>query len=387
MEQVDEEHNSHKGENIGSPHSSEHDDDEAQKIEDTEPNSLEESREKFEQGSPQGDMQGDSQGTHEEGQNSPQRDTFDEEQESPLASKDDKQSPSSEHPKEGSLEKEENSDNDDEGSRKVKDQIEYELATSPRQGAMLSSLKVTNPRTSRKKVAQIVTPNVTRALRSKDKLPKQSIVELPKKRRTKMATQSKGKEKEESSHEKERDFDIIHINSDDSDNEAKILESLFLNREEQIQDLRADLERSKNLIHFLQTQNKQMNFHMAVYETRTIKYQKDASKAQIKLEELMGEFNNNEEEDQPRRKRPRTMGLKRALEKQKEEEAALFQSFPLTTLFTQEIENSREAFLERVNKHLENKLEKANRDLNLQRKMTEHFKKVNQFARRKLKVT
>ena len=54
---------------------------------------------------------------------------------------------------------------------------------------------------------------------------------------------------------------------------------------------------------------------MAVYETRAIKYQKEASKVQIKLEELMDEFNDIEEEDQPRRKRPRTMGFKKALEK------------------------------------------------------------------------
>ena len=81
------------------------------------------------------------------------------------------------------------------------------------------------------------------------------------------------------------------------------------------------------------------------------------------------------------------MGLKIALEKQKEEEAALFRSFPLTTLFTQEIEDNREAWLERVNKHLENKLERANRDLSLQRKMTWYYKKLNQFSRRKLKVT
>ena len=190
-------------------------------------------------------MQGDSQGIHEEGQNSGK---------------------------------------DDEGSSKGKDQIEHVLAASPRQGAMLSSPKVTKPRTSRKKVAQIVTPNVTRALQSKGKFPKQSIVELPKRRKTKKATQSKGKEKEESSHEKERDFDIIQINNDDSDNEARILESLLINREDQIDDLRVDLERFKILIHFLQTQNKHMSLHMVLYETRAIKYQKEASKAQIKLE-------------------------------------------------------------------------------------------------------
>ena len=74
---------------------------------------------------------------------------------------------------------------------------------------MLSSPKVAKPRTSRKRVPQTITPNVTRALRRKGKLPKQPIVELSKRRKTKKATQSKGKEKEESSHEKKRDFDII----------------------------------------------------------------------------------------------------------------------------------------------------------------------------------
>ena len=105
-------------------------------------------------------------------------------------------------------------------------------------------------------------------------MPKKSIVELPKRRKTKKATQIKGKEKEESNHEKEREFDIIQINNDDSDNEARILESLLIKREEQIHALREDLERSRNLNHFLQTQNKQMSVHMVVYETLAIKYQK-----------------------------------------------------------------------------------------------------------------
>ena len=95
-------------------------------------------------------------------------------------------------------------------------------------------------------------------------MPKKPILELPKRRKTKKATQSKGKEKEESNHQKERDFNIIQIQSDYSDNQARILEYLLINREEQIHNLRADLERSRNFIHFLQTQNKQMSVHMAV---------------------------------------------------------------------------------------------------------------------------
>ena len=126
---------------------------------------------------------------------------------------------------------------------------------------------------------------------------------------------------------------------------------------------------------------------MAFYDTRVIKYKNEASKSQVRLEELMCEFEESEGEDQPRRKRPRTMRLKKALEKQKEEENALLQSTPLTTLFKQEIENNREAWLERVNDHLEKKLERENRDLDLQRRMTRHYKKLNQFAQRKLMAT
>ena len=105
-------------------------------------------------------------------------------------------------------------------------------------------------------------------------MPKKPIVKFPKRRKTKRATQSKGKEKEESSHEKEKDFNIIQIQSDDSDNEARILETLLINRENQIDVLRTDLERARNFNHFLQIQNKQMSVHMDVYETRAIKYKK-----------------------------------------------------------------------------------------------------------------
>ena len=73
--------------------------------------------------------------------------------------------------------------------------MEHVLAASPRQGAMLSSPKVTKPQTSRKRVPRVVTPNVTRALRSKGKFPRKPIVEFPKRKKTKRATQRKGKEK------------------------------------------------------------------------------------------------------------------------------------------------------------------------------------------------
>ena len=159
---------------------------------------------------------------------------------------------------------------------------EHVLAASPRQGAMTLPPKVVKPRNTRsakKKITPAVTSNVTRALRSRGKLPKKSIFEFPKRKRTKNSIQGKGKEKEEqqeSSHEKEREFDIIQIESDAGDDEARILEALLQNREAQIHDLETDLERSKDLIHFLQMQNKQMSGKMAIYEARAFKYQREA---------------------------------------------------------------------------------------------------------------
>ena len=83
---------------------------------------------------------------------------------------------------------------------------------------------------------------------------------------------------------------VIPIHSDDSDNEASILENLLIHREEKIEALEKDLHRARNFNYFLETQNKQMNVHLAVHEARAIKYKNEAAKAQIKIEELIGDF-------------------------------------------------------------------------------------------------
>ena len=51
-----------------------------------------------------------------------------------------------------------------------------------------------------------------------------------------------------------------------------------------------------------------------------------------------------------------------------------------------EIEHDRESWLERANIHLEAKLEKANKILDLQRRMAKHYARRNQVARKKLKI-
>ena len=74
---------------------------------------------------------------------------------------------------------------------------------------------------------------------------------------------------EEEDHEKEREFEIIHINSDD-ENETRISNSLLQDRNAQIKDLEAKLERAKDFIHFYKMQNKIMSAQQAIHETRTL---------------------------------------------------------------------------------------------------------------------
>ena len=79
------------------------------------------------------------------------------------------------------------------------------------------------------------------------------------------------------------------------------------------------------------------------------------------------------------------MGLKKALARQREKESTLVEQLPLSEMLAMEIEYDWDPWLERANTHLEAKLEKANRDLDLQRKMTKHYALQNQIAKAKLK--
>ena len=79
------------------------------------------------------------------------------------------------------------------------------------------------------------------------------------------------------------------------------------------------------------------------------------------------------------------MGLKKALAKQREQESTLAEKLPLDELFSMEIAYDWEPWLEISNIHLEAKLGKANKDLDVQRKMTKHYARRNQVARAKLK--
>ena len=95
-------------------------------------------------------------------------------------------------------------------------------------------------------------------------------------------------------------------------------------------------------------QNKQMSAQQTIYQARALKYWKDAQREQVKLEEYMGAYEESEDEEGQSRRMPRTMGLKKALAWEREQESAQEQQFPLTELLAMEIEHNRESWLERA---------------------------------------
>ena len=61
-----------------------------------------------------------------------------------------------------------------------------------------------------------------------------------------------------------------------------------------------------------------MSAQQVIHETRTIRYRKEAQRAQVKLEEFMGTYDESSDEEGQTRRIPRTMGLRKALAKQRE---------------------------------------------------------------------
>ena len=91
---------------------------------------------------------------------------------------------------------------------------------------------------------------------------------------------------------------------------------------------------------------------MEIYEARALKAWKEAQKSQMKIEELIGTYEESSDEEGQSRRRPRAMGLKKALAKQREEESALAEQLPLDEILALEIAHDREPWLERANIHL-----------------------------------
>ena len=58
----------------------------------------------------------------------------------------------------------------------------------------------------------------------------------------------------------------------------------------------------------------------------------------MKLEEFMGTYEESEDEEGQSRRRPRTMGLRKALAREREQESTLSEKLPLNDLLAMEME-------------------------------------------------
>ena len=99
---------------------------------------------------------------------------------------------------------------------------------------------------------------------------------------------------------------------------------LIKSKDAKIIEIQANLGREKNVIKFYELENQQLKKKQAISEVREIRAQKEVGKAKALLDDTLGNFNISEdEEEQIPRKRPRTIGSKKALTQERKREAKL----------------------------------------------------------------
>ena len=69
----------------------------------------------------------------------------------------------------------------------------------------------------------------------------------------------------------ERDFEIIQVDSDE-ENEVIITNLLLQDRNAQMKDLQAHLDRAKGINDVLDLENRQLGEKLEIYEARPLKY-------------------------------------------------------------------------------------------------------------------
>ena len=117
-----------------------------------------------------------------------------------------------------------------------------------------------------------------------------------------------------------------------------------------------------------------------------IKAQREAEKTKLLLEETLEKYGLlYETEEQVPRRRPRTRGLKRALELGRQKERELPDEVTLNEKFSVVISEDKEGWLQEKNDHLEKLLKRAKKYNHIQIRMAKHYAKRNKIARSKLK--
>ena len=72
---------------------------------------------------------------------------------------------------------------------------------------------------------------------------------------------------------------------------------LLKNKDAQIKDSQANLARARNVIHYYEIENKQLEAQKAIYEVRAIRARKEAERTKVRLDEVLGFFDESEDEE------------------------------------------------------------------------------------------
>lgn len=109
-----------------------------------------------------------------------------------------------------------------------------------------------------------------------------------------------------------------------------------------------------------------------------------AKKQEMKGKAVVDHEDTKKHEVHVERNRTRTMGLRKALQREREQKPPMGE-LTFEEMVAMEINEDKEFWIDKVNCHLENLLEKANRDNKLQNKMAIHYYTRNQVAKVKIK--
>lgn len=192
--------------------------------------------------------------------------------------------------------------------------------------------------------------------------------------------ETESQQQEEDLHETKHDFHLVDLSEHDDSESTRIV---IIEKDALIGEPQVKLQREKYIISYYEQENKQFETKHELMEIQLIKAKREAEKAKDLLDEAYGEYTDKMEEQVPRRW-PRTRGLKRALELEKQKEVELANELTLNEQFAKMVNENQEHQLERVKNHLENLLDKAKRDNNIQRKMAKYYCRRNKIARAKL---
>ena len=162
--------------------------------------------------------------------------------------------------------------------------------------------------------------------------------------------------------------------------EVRLVEDIIKEKDKEILELKEAFSISQSRITFLERENIQLKMN----ELLQSKYKSNMEANRGKGKKIFVIDQVQEMEAKAHAKRPRTRGLKRALEQEKQK---IHQSKELTfdELISMEINEDKELWISRVNEHLDKLLKKAKRDNKLQRHMANHYQTRDAISQIRLK--